>query len=115
MDLQHNGYLVAQVFFGLWLFPLGLLAYRSGMFPRPLGVILMVATGAYLVDAGLQFLAKDVADAVSAPVLVPIVVIAEVSMMLYLLIKGVRTPTADSTPPPSTPTARPADRSLVSA
>lgn len=31
LDLQHNGYLVAQIFFGLWLFPLGLLAYRSGM------------------------------------------------------------------------------------
>ena len=52
MELQHNGYLVAQIFFGLWLFPLGLLAYRSGMFPRALGVLLMVATGAYLVDAG---------------------------------------------------------------
>ena len=57
MELQHNGYLVAQIFFGLWLFPLGLLAYRSGMFPRALGVILMLATGAYLIDAALQFLA----------------------------------------------------------
>ena len=71
MDLQHNGYLVAQIFFGLWLFPLGLLAYRSGMFPRALGVLLMVATGAYLVDAALQFLAKDVADVVSGPALSP--------------------------------------------
>ena len=111
MDLQHNGYLVAQIFFGLWLFPLGLLAYRSGMFPRALGVLLMVATGAYLVDAGLQFLAKDVADVVSGPVLIPVVIVAEVWMMAYLLIKGVRTP-ADSTPPTST---QPADRSLVSA
>ena len=59
MELQHNGYLVAQIFFGLWLFPLGLLAYRSGMFPRALGVILMLATGAYLVDTALQFLAPE--------------------------------------------------------
>jgi len=111
MELQHNGYLVAQIFFGLWLFPLGLLAHRSGMFPRALGVLLMVATGAYLVDAGLQFLATDVADVVSGPVLIPVVILAEVWMMAYLLIKGVRTP-ADSTPPTST---QPADRSLVSA
>ena len=44
LDLQHSGYLIAQIFFGLWLFPLGLLAYRSGMFPRPLGVVLMLGT-----------------------------------------------------------------------
>jgi hypothetical protein len=116
MDLQHNGYLVAQIFFGLWLFPLGLLAYRSGMFPRALGVILMVATGAYLVDTALQFMAKDVADVVSGPVLVPIVIVAEVWMMLYLLIVGVRTPTV-SQPPSDTGTSNsvPTDRPLVGA
>ena len=112
MELQHNGYLVAQIFFGLWLFPLGLLAYRSGMFPRALGVLLMVATGAYLVDATLQFLAKDVADVVSGPALIPVVIVAEVWMMAYLLIKGVHTPAADSVPAGS---RQPADRPLVSA
>ena len=34
LDLQHYGLLIGQVFFGLWLVPLGYLAYRSGMFPR---------------------------------------------------------------------------------
>jgi hypothetical protein len=110
MDLQHNGFLIAQIFFGLWLFPLGWLAYRSGMFPRPLGVILMVATGAYLVDVPLQFLAHDFAAAVSPIVVVPLVTIAEVSMVCYLLIKGVRTPPADPTPPVDSTRA---DRSLV--
>jgi hypothetical protein len=110
MDMQHSGFLVAQIFFGLWLFPLGWLAYRSGMFPRPLGVILMVATGAYLVDVPLQFLAPGLADAVSPIVVVPLVIIAEVSMVCYLLIKGVRTPPADTTPPVD---STPADRPLV--
>ena len=49
---------------------------------------------------------------VSGPVLIPVVIVAEVWMMAYLLIKGVRTPAADSVPPDST---QPADRSLVSA
>ena len=112
MDLQHNGYLVAQIFFGLWLFPLGLLAYRSGMFPRALGVILMVATGPPTSSTRLlQFLAKDVADVVSGPALIPVVIVAEVWMMAYLLIKGVRTPAADSVPT----STQPADRPLVSA
>jgi hypothetical protein len=108
MDMHHNGFLVAQIFFGLWLFPLGWLAYRSGWFPRPLGVILMVATGAYLVDVPLEFLAHDFAEAVSPFAVVPLVTIAEVSMVFYLLIKGVRTPPADTRPPAGiTPTDRP--------
>jgi hypothetical protein len=90
LDLQHNGYLVAQIFFGLWLFPLGLLAYRSGMFPRPLGVVLMTGTVAYLLDVALQFLAPALADAVN-PVVVVVVTLSEVSMLAYLLIKGVTT------------------------
>ncbi|MDN5749674.1 MAG: DUF4386 domain-containing protein [Pseudonocardia sp.] len=90
LDLQHNGYLVAQVFFGLWLFPLGLLAYRSGMFPRALGVVLMAGTVTYLLDVALQFLAPALADAVN-PVVVVVVTLSEVSMLAYLLIKGVTT------------------------
>lgn len=100
LDLQHNGYLIAQIFFGLWLFPLGMLAYRSGMFPRPIGILLMAGAISYLVDVALQFLAPDLADALSAPVLIPVVIIAEVSMLAYLLVKGVKTPVPASTPPP---------------
>lgn len=88
LDLQHNGFLVAQIFFGLWLFPLGLLAYRSGMFPRPLGVVLMLATLAYLIDVGLQFLALTTA---TNPVVMVVVTLSEISMVAYLLIKGVKT------------------------
>ncbi|MDN5747372.1 MAG: DUF4386 domain-containing protein [Pseudonocardia sp.] len=102
LDLQHNGYLVAQIFFGLWLFPLGLLAYRSGMFPRPLGVVLMAGTVTYLLDVALQFLAPTLAAVVN-PVVVVVVILSEVSMLAYLLIKGVSTAKAP----------RPVDRELV--
>ena len=91
MDLQHYGYLIAQIFFGLWLFPLGLLAYRSGMFPRPLGVLLMFGTICYLLDVLLQFLAPELAAEISALILVP-ATIGEVWMLAYLLIRGVKTP-----------------------
>ncbi len=91
LDLQHHGYLIAQIFFGLWLFPLGLLAYRSNMFPRPIGIGLMVGAVAYLIDVPLQFLAPGLADTISPVVLIPIVIAAEVSMLVYLLAKGVRT------------------------
>lgn len=99
LDLQHNGYLIAQIFFGLWLFPLGLLAIRSGMFPRLLGQLLMAASTAYLLDVALQFLAPELAATVN-PVLVTLFSVSEGSMLLYLLIRGARTP-------------RPADHALV--
>ena len=88
LDLQHYGYLIAQIFFGLWLLPLGLLAYRSGAFPRALGIVLMLATTAYLVDVVLQFLAPTLAGQVN-PIVIAIVSLSEVSMLAYLLIRGV--------------------------
>ena len=46
LDTQHYGILIAQIFFGLWLVPLGYLAYKSsGMFPKWLGVLLIVGGG----------------------------------------------------------------------
>jgi hypothetical protein len=34
LEMHHYGFLIAQIFFGLWLVPLGYLAYKSAMFPR---------------------------------------------------------------------------------
>ncbi len=59
LDIQHYGTLAAQVFFGLWLAPLGYLAYKSGLFPKLLGVVLIAATVCYLVDLFAAFLVPD--------------------------------------------------------
>ncbi len=60
LDTQHYGTLIAQVFFGLWLVPLGYLAYKSaGLFPRWLGVVLIVGGVCYLVDLLAAFLLPD--------------------------------------------------------
>ena len=87
-ELQHYGYLIAQLSW-VWLFALGLLGYRSGMFPRALSIVLMLSTVCYMLDALLQFLAPGFAET-SAPVLVVVETLSEVSLLLYLLIKGVR-------------------------
>ena len=89
LDLQHYGLLIGQVYFGLWLVPLGYLAYRSGMFPKALGVVLVVAGVCYLVDLFVAFLAPDIGD-IRAFLLIP-VIIAEVWMLGYLLVIGVKT------------------------
>ena len=42
MNLQKQNYYAGQIFFGLWLLPLGFLVYRSGWFPKWLGVLLAI-------------------------------------------------------------------------
>jgi hypothetical protein len=91
LDAQHYGLLIGQIFFGLWLAPLGYLAYRSGMFPKALGVVLIAACASYLVDFLGAFLVPDVGKAIHGfTIILP--AIAEPAMVLYLLVKGVKTP-----------------------
>jgi hypothetical protein len=91
LDLHHYGFLIAQIFFGLWLVPLGYLAYRSAMFPKALGVGLIVAGACYLVGMLAVFLVPDFGERINTIVTIPCT-IAEVSMLLYLLVVGVKTP-----------------------
>jgi len=97
LDIQHYGTLAAQVFFGLWLAPLGYLAYKSGLFPKALGVILVVATASYLVDLLMAFSFPELAKQIH-PFLIIVPAIAEVWMVLYLLVWGVRTPRTPAAP-----------------
>jgi hypothetical protein len=90
LDAQHYGLLIAQIFFGLWLAPLGYLAYRSGWFPKALGVVLVAASASYLVDFLAAFLFPDFGKAIHGfATILP--AIAEPSMVLYLLAIGVKT------------------------
>jgi len=88
VDIQHYALLSAQIFFGLWLAPLGYLAYRSGWFPKALGVVLVAAAASYLVDLLAAFLVPDLGKAIHGyATIVP--AIAEPAMVLYLLVIGV--------------------------
>jgi Domain of unknown function (DUF4386) len=95
VDAQHYGLLIAQIFFGLWLVPLGYLAYRSRLFPRALGVALIVGAACYLVDTLAAFLVPDLGKAIHGYITIPSA-IAEVSMLVYLLVIGVNTKTSDA-------------------
>jgi hypothetical protein len=91
LDIQHYGTLSAQVFFGLWLVPIGYLANKSGLFPKWLGTLLVAGGVCYLVDLLAAFLTPDFAPKVHAFVVIPCAV-AEISMVVYLLVVGVRAP-----------------------
>ena len=96
LDIQHYGTLSAQVFFGLWLAPLGYLAYKSGLFPKALGVVLVMAAISYLVQLLAAFLAPDFSKQVHGFLSI-LPIIAEVWMLGYLLVRGVKVP-AQGTP-----------------
>ena len=40
--LHSQGIFINEIFWGLWLFPFGLLVFRSGFLPRFIGVWLMI-------------------------------------------------------------------------
>jgi hypothetical protein len=93
--MQHNGYLIDSMFFGLWLLPLGYLVITSGYFPRPLGVLLILGGLAYVVSLFTQVLAPGVGSR-TQPVFLGIGGTAELCFLAWLLIKAVKVPVAGS-------------------
>jgi Domain of unknown function (DUF4386) len=88
LRLHSSGMLVAQIFWGLWLLPFGILVYRSGFIPRILGVLLILNGFAYPTQSFTSFLLPQYADVVSR-ITFP-VLFGEAAIILWLLIRGVR-------------------------
>jgi hypothetical protein len=83
LDMRRSGILVAQVFWGLWLLPLGFLVFRSGFLPKLLGILLVIGGVGYLLDSGTQLLFPGL------PTISQFTFIGELLLPLWLLIKGV--------------------------
>jgi len=81
------GWDIGFVFFGLHLFVLGYLVFKSGYIPRILGVLLIIAGLGYLIDSFGKFLLPNY-DATIAQ----FTFIGELLLMLWLLFKGVKIP-----------------------
>jgi hypothetical protein len=101
LNLHEQGIVLVEMFWGLWLFPFGVLVFKSGFIPRVLGVLLMIACVAYLTDSFTSLLLPRYKDFVSSLTAAP-AGLGEFAIMLWLLIKGVRAP-ADSAVPQTAP------------
>lgn len=86
LGLHRQGNLVAVVFWGLWLFPLGLLVYRSGFLPKVLGVLLMIGCFGWLAVVVQRLLLPDFEALSLARYAAHL---AELSFILWLLVRGV--------------------------
>ena len=87
-NLHKSGFTMAQIFYGIWLFPLGLLVYKSGFLPKWLGVLLMADCFGVLITF-FQFFLLPSLDMISYPGYA-IGLIAEFSLSLWLIFKGVK-------------------------
>jgi hypothetical protein len=88
INLYKTGSTIAQIPFGVWLLPLGYLVFKSGFLPKILGIFLIVDCFGLLIYVCQRFLFPDY-GAIAYPCWV-IGFIAEVSLTLWLLIKGVK-------------------------
>ncbi len=88
LNWDQQGVLISEIFWGLWLLPLGLLVYRSGFIPRFLGVWLIFNGLAYVTMSFTGLLLpqhQKTVFTIATPVL-----FGEVAFMLWLLIVGAR-------------------------
>ncbi len=95
--LHTQGLDVASIFWGLWLFPFGVLAVKSGFIPRIFGYLLFVAGFAYVVNAFTSLLVPQYASQVGKVAM--ILYFGEPPIMLWLLIMGAWGPRANEMVP----------------
>jgi Domain of unknown function (DUF4386) len=86
VNLHGQGFDVAGIFWGLWLFPLGLLVYRSGFIPRILGVLLIANCFTYVINSLTSLVLPAYEDIVSRW-MTPFQ-FGELLFMFWLLIMG---------------------------
>ena len=87
LNVFSYGWQIGYVFFGLHLFVLGYLVFKSGYIPRILGVLLIIAGLGYLIDSFAIFLLPNSKVAIGM-----FTFFGELVFMFWLLLKGGKRP-----------------------
>src|SRR6266566_1205168 len=90
LRLHDYGFGIDLVFFGFACLIYGYLLFRSGYLPRTLGVLMAIAGLSYLTNSFTLILAPTYAATI-LPILV-LALIGELSLCLWLIVKGVNVP-----------------------
>jgi len=88
LRLHAQGNFINEIFWGLWLFPFGVLVMRSRFLPRILGVLLIVNCFAYVAASLTWLLLPSYGNVVFRATLPAL--LGELWIVLWLLIKGVK-------------------------
>ena len=86
--MHARGYVVSGVFFGIYCVLVGYLFFRSRLIPRLVGALMQIGGAAYLVNSFAILLAPAVAARL--PDVTILGGIGELSLALWLTVKGVR-------------------------
>lgn len=89
LDLHGHGYALGGIFFGLWLLPMGYVAVRTALFPTWLGVLLIAGSAAWVLDPMVAYGLVD-APAVVTGLIAVVTSVAELTLIGYLLVRGIR-------------------------
>jgi len=90
-DPPAQGFYIAMVFFGAQIIAIGYLIIRSTLIPRILGVLLLLGGSSYVINSFTNFLSPAL-GAHLAPFIIPVAILAEGALTLWLLVKGVNVP-----------------------
>jgi len=88
-DPPAQGFYIAMVFFGAQIISIGYLITRSTLIPRVLGALLMLGGASYVINSFTNFLAPAIGTHL-APFIIPIAILGEGALTLWLLVKGVK-------------------------
>ena len=87
--VSQVGFLVSMLFFGFQILSIGYLITRSTLIPHALGVLLMLGGLSYVINSFANFLSPTMGGHLM-PFIIPIAILGEGSLTLWLLLKGVR-------------------------
>lgn len=85
LSLNDYGIYIAQIFWGLWLFPLGYLIFKSDLIPKVIGILLIIAGSGYFIDSLGYLLSANYNLSIAS-----FTFIGELILIFWLLIKGVK-------------------------
>ncbi|MEN2486902.1 DUF4386 domain-containing protein [Flavobacterium sp. B11] len=93
LNQYDYGNLIVQIFWGLWLFPLGYLILKSGIIPKLFGILLMLGCLGYLINFFANTLFPNYSElGISSYVRLP-ASLGEIGTCLWLLIMGAKNKT----------------------
>jgi len=94
LNIQSQGYAIGLVFFGFYCILIGYVIYRTSAIPKIIGVLYVISGICYLINSFTMFLSKGFANPFFIYLAIPIF-IGELSLCLWLLIKGIDTSKLD--------------------
>ncbi|HQU95668.1 MAG: DUF4386 domain-containing protein [Bacteroidetes bacterium] len=95
LNIQSQGYAIGLVFFGFYCILIGFVIYKTNAIPRIIGVLYAIAGLCYLINSFTMFLSKGFSNPMFIYLAIPIF-IGELSVCLWLLIKGIDTSKLES-------------------